>query len=364
MRAAAKVRPLKEPLEIITLPFSNQPKDDEVTIKVQSVGICGTDLSIYKWTETVAKEYNPTFPLIPGHEFAGTVEQVGSGVKHLQVGDKVAVNPHISCNECEFCLQGKQNICQNRPILGCHANGGLVEFINVREMNVFKLPESLPIYLGSLAEPLSVAVHALERVHDDRNQTAAIVGAGTIGLLQYLACKAAGYKKVVIFGLDHDVERFKLAESMGAYTVNLDKENAEERLLEITGKKVVDVCFEAAGTNESINLAIDLVKTTGKVALVGIAAGQTPIYTTKLVFAEKDIIGCRAYTLGTWPKTMELMERIIPELSKLVTHRLPLEQINEAIHLIEQRKCLKVIIEPNKQIESEMNADQQTTITI
>jgi L-iditol 2-dehydrogenase len=364
VRAAAKLRPVKEPFEVITLPYPDQPRENEVTIKVQSVGICGTDLSIYKWTETIAKEYNPPFPVIPGHEFAGTIEQVGSEVKHLQVGDKVAVNPHISCNQCEFCLQEKQNICQNRPILGCHTNGGLVEYINVREMNVFKLPDTLPIYLGSLAEPLSVAVHALERVHDNRNQTAAIVGAGTIGLLQYLACKAAGYKKVVIFGLNHDIERFKLAESMGAYTVNLDKENVEEKMLEYTGKKVADVSFEAAGTNESINLAIDLVKPTGKIALVGIAASQTPIYTTKLVFAEKNIIGCRAYTLGTWPKTMELIENIIPELSQLVTHRLSLEQINEAIHLIEQRKCLKVIIEPNKVTEDETNVQLDSSLTI
>lgn len=351
MRAAAKIRPVKEPFEIIMLPYPGPPKHNEVTIKVESVGVCGTDLSIYKWTETVAREYRPLFPLIPGHEFAGVVEQVGSRVDHLKVGDKVTVNPHISCNQCEFCLQGRQNICPNRPILGCHKNGGMAEWINVREMNVFKLPQHLPSHLGSLAEPLSVAVHALERVHHEKDKTAAIVGAGTIGLLQYLACKAAGYEKVVLLGLGSDAERLKLAENMGAYTINLDKDNVEKRMIDIFGKKVADVCFEAAGTNESINLAIDLVKTTGRIGLIGIADGETPIDTTKILFTEKELIGCRAYTLGTWSHTMKLMENIISELEQLVTHRLPLTQINEAIKLIEQRKCLKVVIEPNKRME-------------
>lgn len=360
MRAVAKLRPRKEPFELILLPYADPPGENEVTIKVESVGICGTDLSIYKWTDTIAKEYHPTFPLIPGHEFAGVVEHLGTDVKNFQIGDKVAVNPHISCNICEFCLQGKQNICQNRPILGCHANGGLVEYINVREMNVFKLPESIPMYLGSLAEPLSVAVHALERVHSENNEVAAIIGAGTIGLLQYLACKAAGYKTVIVIGLNHDIERLKLAESMGAHTINLEKVEVEKRLIEITGKKVVDVCFEAAGTNESINLAIDLVKPTGKIALVGIAASQTPIDTTKLVFSEKEIIGCRAYTLGTWPTTMKLMDKIVPELKQLITHRLPFEQINDAINLIEQRKCLKVVIEPHEAFKYESTSKQSS----
>jgi L-iditol 2-dehydrogenase len=353
MRAAVKTRPLKSPFEVIMLPYPDPPNKNEVTIRVESVGVCGTDLSIYKWTETIAKEYDPIFPLIPGHEFAGVVEHVGSAVKKLKVGDKVAVNPHISCNECVFCLQGKQNICQNRPILGCHTNGGMVEYINVRDMNVFKLPDSIPTYLGSLAEPLSVAVHALENVHCENYEIATIVGAGTIGLLQYLACKAAGYKKVIIFGLNHDIERLKLAERMGALTINLDQDDLEKRMVELTGQKLSDVCFEAAGTNDSINLAIDLVKPTGKIALVGIASSYTPIDTTKIVFTEKKLIGCRAYTLGTWPNTMKLIEKVIPELTQLVTHRLPLDQINEAIKLIEQRKCLKVIIEPKKLSENQ-----------
>lgn len=347
MRAAAKMGPYKAPFEVITVPRPGRPRENEVTIKVESVGVCGTDLSIYKWTETVAREYHPQFPHIPGHEFSGTVVSIGSGVKSLRIGDRVAVNPHISCNACEFCRQGNQNICPNRPILGCHVGGGLAEFINVREMNVFKLPDGLPPHLGCLAEPLSVAVHALERVYQEHNKaSAAIVGAGTIGLLQFLACRAMGYEKIVVIGLDVDAERLKLAESMGALTINLGKDDLRRKMTEYIGKPEADVCFEVAGTNDSINLAIDLVKSTGKIALVGIAAGQTPIDTTKLLFTEKELIGCRAYRLDTWPKTMELMGRIIPELEKLVTHRLPLEQINEAIALLEQRKCLKVVIEP------------------
>lgn len=348
MRAIIKENPKKEPFKCVEMNTPQSPNDYEVKIKVESVGICGTDLSIYKWTENVAREYNPNFPLIPGHEFSGTVVEVGNAVGNLTVGDHVAVNPHISCNTCDMCLLGNQNICRNRPILGCHTNGGLAEFINVREMNVFKLPTNFPRHLGSLAEPLSVAVHALEKVHEKENKTALIVGAGTIGLLQYLACKAIGYEKIFIVGLNSDKNRLDLASDMGAIAVNIENSDITQKIIEFTGKKEVDVVFEAAGTNESINFAIDIVKPTGKVALIGIAATTTPIDTTKLLFSEKQLVGCRAYTLATWEKTMVLINKICDELNQLVTHRLGMHEINEAIDLIENRKCLKVIIEPSK----------------
>ncbi|MDN4609171.1 zinc-dependent alcohol dehydrogenase [Sporosarcina highlanderae] len=347
MMAVIKARPQKEPFELTSVPLPSNPLEQEVTIKVESVGICGTDLSIYKWTENVAREYNPNFPFTPGHEFSGTIVKVGSSVEQLKVGDHVAVNPHMSCNSCDMCLEGNQNICRNRPILGCHANGGLVEYINVRAMNVFKLPHGFPSYLGSLAEPMSVAVHALEKVHSSENKTAVIIGAGTIGLLQYLTCKAAGYSHIFVTGLSQDKERLNLARSMGAKVINIENENPQDAIFEVIGRKEVDVVFEAAGTNESINLSIELVKPTGKVALIGIAASTTPIDTTKLLFSEKQLIGCRAYTLKTWDVTMDLIHTISSDLEKLVTHRFGMNQINEAINLIAERKCLKVIIEPH-----------------
>lgn len=348
MKAVAKVKPEYGGFEVIDVPMARTPGSQEVRIRVASVGVCGTDLSIYKWTETVAREYKPPFPVIPGHEFAGVVEEVGEGVSNLKVGDAVAVNPHISCGKCRLCELGRESICENRPILGCHCNGGLTQFITVREKNVFKLPENVPLYLGSLAEPLSVAVHALERVYDPRQKVAVIVGAGTIGLLQYIACKAKGFEQIVVMGLNFDKERLALARSMGAETVNIEEEDPFLAVERLTGQKKGDVVFEVAGTNSSIQLSIELTATAGKLALVGIAATETPIDTTKLVFAEKEIIGVRAYNLSTWTKTMEIMGKIVPELECMVTHRLPLGQVNEAIELLIQRKCLKTIIEPHE----------------
>lgn len=347
MNAVVKVKPEYGGFELISFPMAEPPASNEVRIRVESVGICGTDLSIYKWTETVAKEYNPVFPFIPGHEFAGIVDAVGTGVSRLKVGDKVAINPHIACGSCDSCQMKREGICENRPILGCHANGGLTQFLTVREQNVFKMPNNVPIYLGSLAEPLSVTVHALERVQQSSDKVAAIIGVGTIGLLQYITCKAAGYSEIVLFGLESDRERMELARKMGAKTVNVEKEDAFQAFEKLTGKRKADVVFEVAGTNDSINFAIELVKTAGKIALVGIAAAATPIDTTKLVFAEKELIGVRAYNLSTWSKTMEMIGKIVPELELLVTHRLPLAETNKAIELLLSRQCLKVIIEPN-----------------
>ncbi|MBP1934556.1 zinc-dependent alcohol dehydrogenase [Ammoniphilus resinae] len=347
MKAVAKVRSEYGSFEVIEVPMAKSPGDHEVKIRVETVGICGTDLSIYKWTETVAREYHPVFPLIPGHEFAGIVEEVGAGVSHLKVGDKVAINPHISCGICPYCIQNRESICENRPILGCHADGGLTQYLTVRAKNVFVLPANVPIYLGSLAEPLSVTVHALERVQQKSDKAAAIVGVGTVGLLQYIACKAAGYEDIVLFGLDSDQERMELAKRMGAKTVNIEKEDPYIAFERLTGQPKADVVFEVAGTNDSITFAIDLVKTAGKVAMVGIAASYTPIDTTKVVFAEKELIGVRAYNLSTWPKTMEIIGKIVPQLELLVTHRLSLAETNKAVELLLKRQCLKVVIEPN-----------------
>jgi len=351
MRAVFKTKPEYGAFEVLDTPAAPLPSANEVRIKVESVGICGTDLSIYKWTETVAKEYNPPFPVIPGHEFAGIVDQVGNAVTHVKIGDKVAVNAHISCGQCKNCRKGRESICVNRPILGCHANGGLTQYITVRGKNVFRLPDHLPIYLGSLAEPLSVAVHALERVQDDEppnEQVAAIVGCGTIGILQYIACKAVGFKEIVILGLNMDKDRLSLAESMGAKTINVEEDDIFQKMEQLTGQPKADVVFEVAGTDSSIVLAIDLANSSSKVALVGIAAAKTPIETTKLVFAEKDLIGCRAYNLSTWSKTVDIIGKIIPELEKIVTHRFSLDGIHDAIDLLMQKKCLKVVIEPWK----------------
>ncbi|MCM3761339.1 alcohol dehydrogenase catalytic domain-containing protein [Alkalihalobacillus oceani] len=348
MKAVAKTQPGYGNFELINLPIPNEPSDHEVLIEIKSVGVCGTDLSIYKWTETVAKEYNPSFPLIPGHEFAGVVKKVGKKVINFKVGDKVAVNPHISCGKCQFCKNGSQNICQHRPILGCHANGGLTQYVKVREQNVFRLPDHLPIYLGSLAEPMSVAVHALKRVENDKNNTAVIVGAGTVGLLQVIACRAAGYQKVMVLGLNVDKGRLKIAESLGAISINIETQDVFAAMKQHIGMPYADVVFEAAGTNSSIKLSIDIVKPTGSVALTGIASSSTDIETTKLVFAEKSIIGCRAYNLATWPITMELMGRSIEELKLIVTHRKTISEFAEAIELLITRESLKVVIEPHK----------------
>lgn len=346
MKALAKVKPLFNEIEIISVPYPKTVEDKEVMVEILSVGVCGTDLSIYKWTETVAEEYNPKFPLILGHELAGKVTKVGSDVNHTSVGDHVAINPHISCLQCDYCLQSRESLCENRKLIGCHGNGGLTQYITIRGSNVYKLPANLPIYLGSLAEPLSVAMHSLEKLKTEQGKFVGIIGAGTIGLLQLLVCKENNLKPV-IFGLNSDQERLNLAEKLGGIPINIEKMNPIEEFKRITGQQNADAVFEMAGANSAVDLAIELVKPGGQVALVGIATKDVPIDTAKVVYLEKELIGVRAYNRSTWPKTIQVMGKISEDLKHLVTHQLKLEEFQEAIELLKNRQCIKAIINPN-----------------
>lgn len=346
MKAVAKIKPGYGNIGIIEMEKPEIRNPDDVLIKVKSVGMCGTDISIYKWSPTVEKEYHPTLPNVLGHEFAGIVEAVGSGVTGIKVGDHVTANEHIFCGTCEYCEAGMTCICQTRPILGCHIHGGMTEYIVVREKNLFILPKNVALHAGAIAEPLSVAIHAVERVPVKPDDIVAIFGAGTIGLGLALVLKALGVKNYFVIGLEHDRTRLEVAKEFGACAIVLGTDDPLTIIQSVTGKKGPNIVFECSGAVEAIKMSIDICRPAGKVGLVGIAGKAQEIDTSRLVFEEKTIVGCRAFYHETWNTTMKLMETIGTDAEKLITHRLPLDRFEEAFELIQSGKCIKTIIEP------------------
>ncbi|KJS81165.1 MAG: hypothetical protein JM58_17605 [Peptococcaceae bacterium BICA1-8] len=346
MRAVAKIKPGYGNMGIVEMDKPKIQKPYDVLIKVKSVGMCGTDVSIYKWTPTVEKEYHPNLPNVIGHEFAGIVEAVGSAVTGIKVGDHVTANEHIFCGTCEYCLAGMECICQTRPILGCHINGGMTEYIVVREKNCFILPENVSLHAGALAEPLSVCIHAIERVPVKQDDIVAILGAGAIGLGLALVLKGLGVKRYFIIGLEKDKARLEVAKEFGAHPIVLGEDEPLTVIQNITGKKGPNIVYECSGAIAAIKMAIDICRPAGSIGLVGIASKAQEIDTSRLVFEEKTIVGCRAFYHKTWETTMKLMETIGNDAEKLITHRLPLDAYDEALELIQSGKCIKTIIEP------------------
>lgn len=319
----------------------------EVLVRIAAGGVCGTDVSIYKWPEAIAREYHPDFPLIMGHEFAGTVEAVGPGVKSVRKGQAVAVNPHLYCGRCVYCTGGRPVLCESRPILGCHRNGGWAELVAIPEANLYPLPDNVEPALGALMEPLSVAVHAaVERVPTTPGDTVLITGVGPIGLLHLLVARAAGARHVIITGVSQDRDRLQLAERMGGIPVNVDEQDlgAAVRRVHPLG---ADVAYETAGQTPALNAAIGALRKGGRLALVGFISHPSEVETLQLTLAEKELIGVRAYDRNTWLKSSVLLGDVATDLKQLVTHTLPFTEIDQALTLIQERKCIKVLIQPN-----------------
>ncbi len=318
----------------------------EVLIRVAAGGICGTDVHIYDWPEYIAKEYAPTFPVIMGHEFAGTVVETGEGAGEFAPGQAVAVNPHLYCGTCAFCTSGRSVLCDDRPIIGCNRNGGWAELASVPAANVHPLPEGVEPEIGALTEPLTVAVHTvLERVPTRPGDTVLITGPGPVGLLTLLVARQAGARHVAVAGTASDRSRLQLAEELGAIPIDVERQDpaAAVRAIAPAG---ADVAYETSGSPAALSSAIAAVRKGGRVALVGFADDPSPVDTLHMIVTEKELLGVRAYDRNTWLKSVPLLSVLAPDLRKLISHTLPFSEIERAIQMIRNRECMKVLLKP------------------
>ncbi len=319
--------------------------DDDVLFRVTSVGMCGTDVSIYNWTETAAK-YDPVFPLVTGHEMCGYVEEVGKNVTRCKVGDLITVNEHIFCDHCDVCAEGRTNVCKDRVVLGCHVNGAMTKKVVVRQRNVFKLPENIPAYAGSIAEPLSVSIHAVEMMPADPDDLVVVFGVGTVGLGVILQLLDSGVKNVIA-ATRHHSQRLELAEEFGAIPVATGEGEDLMEVIHKFGKDFADKTYECTGAPAVVTQSIETVRPGGKICEVGIPGYPVPVAMgAEIAMNEKTIVGSRAFYHSTWDKTMKLMAHRGDDILKMITHRLPLEEFASAIDLITSGKCIKVVIEP------------------
>ncbi len=318
-----------------------------VLIEVQTAGLCGTDLSLYNWAESMVRQFKPTPPMVMGHEFAGLVAQVGAGVTRFKVGDRVTANPLMYCGRCYFCQTGRHNICDNRPLLGLGLNGCFAQFVAVRQENVYPLPAGVPLEAAGMSEVLCVALHALDRIRVGPGDTVAVVGPGPMGFLVLLAARAAGASRLVMTGLKVDGDRLKVAERFGAHTVVADETDPGEAIRELTRGLGADVVFECAGHPSGVPQALDLVRKGGTIGVLGQGYHDSSFNTTILSYREVELIGIRAYDLKTWHRSYDVLASRQFPLEDLVTHRLPIQEAARGFELMQSKQGLKIMFTPN-----------------
>ncbi|MCD8145961.1 MAG: NAD(P)-dependent alcohol dehydrogenase [Clostridiales bacterium] len=246
------------------------PKEDEVLVKLEYVGICGSDIHYYEKGRIGDFIVKPPFVL--GHEAGGTVVEVGAGVNHLKVGDRVALEPGKTCGHCEFCRTGRYNLCPDVQFFATPPVDGVFQEYVTHEADLcFKLPDNVSTMEGALIEPLAVGFHAANQGSAHPGQIAVVTGAGCIGLVSMMALKARGVSKVYV--VDIMEKRLEKALELGADGVINSKEvDAVEKVMELTGGSGCDLTIETAGTEITTRQAIRFSKKGATIVLVGYSA--------------------------------------------------------------------------------------------
>lgn len=329
MQAAQIQKPNQ--MQIISIP-TPQPGAGEVLIKVLASGICGTDVHIFRG------EYMGAYPVIPGHEFAGVVEQVGAGVTRFAPGDRVAVEPNIACDNCANCLQNRHNFCLNWQAVGVTRPGGMAQYVIAPEKAVFSIG-SLPFEQGAFMEPLSCVLHGVERLAPQIGDQVAILGAGPIGclLLQVLRQRGATHVTMV----DKNPTRLHTAQSLGADVILDD--------LSVLQRDHYDAVVDATGVVAVMSRTIEFARYGGKVLLFGVPpSGQRMDMEAFPIFRKGLTILSSFTSLRNSLQAVELLRSGRVEVGGLVSHRLGLKDFQRGIELIEQGRenVMKVMILP------------------
>ena len=343
MKAIAKLRPEPGAMALIEVERPvRQP--GEVLIQISAGGICGTDVAIWKWYEAVVGQYAPTFPLIVGHEFAGTV--IESDSPRVRLGATVSVNPQIACGHCHYCGLGRPTLCDNRRLMGGRINGGWTEVVSVPEWNVHPLPAGIDSAVAPLLEPLSVATHAvIERVPVRGGDVVAVIGAGPIGILCAILAMAAGASKVMVTGVAADKGRLALAKAIGAIPVNIDEEDPATvlRKLQFDG---ADIVYETSGVAATLDQAIAMTRKGGSIGLIGLCQGPSTLKSTPIVLKELALIGSRGYNETTWELMMRALPGVVDDVLRLVTHEVAFKEFEAALTMVQDRVGSKIVLRP------------------
>jgi threonine 3-dehydrogenase len=342
MKALGKLK--KEPgIWLYDAPMPKMGAND-LLIKLRKTAICGTDVHIYNWDEW-AQATIPV-PMTVGHEFVGTVEDIGSEVKGFKRGDRVSGEGHITCGTCRNCRAGKRHLCRNTLGVGVNRTGCFAEYVVIPAENALIVPDEIPDEVAAFFDPLGNAVHtalSFDLVGED----VLITGAGPIGIMAAAVARHAGARHVVI--TDMNEYRLKLAQKVGiTRAVNVNHTRLEDVMKELRMTEGFDVGLEMSGSGAALSQMIDAMNHGGKIALLGILPASAPIDWTKVIFKSlflKGIYGREMFE--TWYKMISMLQSGL-DVTPIITHLFSVDEFQKGFDVMREGKSGKVILDWSK----------------
>jgi L-iditol 2-dehydrogenase len=343
MKAALKAEP-KPGITVTTVPVPTCGSDD-IILRIGAAGICGSDLHLYRWDET-GQGMARKLPVIIGHEFMGEIVEVGDRVKGFSVGERVAVDPGITCGVCRGCRTGQPNLCENREVLGAQLNGGFAQYTLVAPDCLYKLPDEVTDAMGAFLEIFALGVHAVEKSSLKPGDTVVVIGAGPIGLSILLCAQTAGARKTYVTE-KHFPSRLGAAKAYGPDAViDVDEVDPVETILNINHGQKADVVFEVSGNPVAVRQAADLARKGGEIIVVGVPPeNRVEIPLLTLIDNEISLIPIRGRRHTSWVRAISLIDKL--NVSPIIGTEVKLDDIDEGFKKVINREAIKVIVKPN-----------------
>jgi threonine dehydrogenase-like Zn-dependent dehydrogenase len=329
-----------------------QPGPGEILIKVEACAICGTDPKIlaHGWPN-----HPPYGQFIFGHEYAGSVVELGPGVTEFALGDRVAVEPHKGCGVCDNCRDGLYNTCLNYGNVakghrhyGFSYNGGYAEYACNHINSAYKIPDDMDINLSTLITTAATSLYGIRRIGGiQAGETVVVSGPGAIGLMGVVMARLLGAGTIILTGTR--AERLATGLALGAdIGINVKEEDVVARVMELTGGVGADAVLECAGTTQAAVDAVEYTKKNGRLALVGIYKEPAPLNVNKIVQWNITVAGSKAEGERSLAQALALLRRGTIDLSPLITHTFPLDDIHAAFETAEKRLqgAIKVVVKP------------------
>lgn len=337
----AAITQAKDTIALVDVPEPADPGPGEVLLRPEAVGICGSDLHMLAGELDVVG--NATYPRVQGHELSATIEAVGVGCRpELLPGRRVALWPLRPCGVCYPCGVGRPNVCDNFVLTGIHVDGGLQQLLCVPQRQVFPIDTDRPA-VAALAEPTSIAVHAVNRARVQKGEAVVVLGAGPIGQLVTLTALDRGARVLTVDLLDQRLERSR---SLGADVLPWSDATAVARAAQAWAEGGVPAVIDATGAPDAIAAGVEMAASAGRVTIVGMSGARVSLPVVAFVAKELDVLGVSVCHADEFAAAVTLVERYPEAMASLVSHTFPFERTPEALAFAMEHptEVMKVVI--------------------
>jgi L-iditol 2-dehydrogenase len=344
LKAALILAPTE--IRLVDLDLPSTP-DDSVQVRPEVVGICGSDLNLYRGIWKPSR-------FAPGHEFSGTVTKVGSAVDGISEGERVCARAFESCGKCAFCKRGEINLCSSAKYLGESIHGGLSEYTSVGSSALYRIPDNMSFEEGAFVEPLAVCVHALRRARVKAGSSVMIIGGGTIGLLNVVCARAQKASEIVVFS--RYPHQASAALRAGADDVVQTPLNGSQEPITRSSDEV-DIVIDTVGSSHTLNLGLSSVKAGGTLCILGGSGEPLSVegeQTTRIVTKEILVVGSFCYSISSGIDDFRVAAELILngdfKFDSLVTHRFPFDRVGDAFAAAANKRsgAIKVHVYPQE----------------